>query len=36
MFGTKCFDVKLTKMFDVGRVCEVHTVGSSGSVGGGV
>jgi len=31
--GTKCFDVRLTTMADVGRVREVHTVGS-GAVGG--
>jgi hypothetical protein len=33
MCGTKCFDVKLTTMADVGRGREVHTIGS-GAVGG--
>jgi hypothetical protein len=33
MCGAKCFDVKLTTMADVGRVCKVHTIGS-GAVGG--
>jgi len=30
MCGTKCFDVKLTTMADVGSVCKVHTIGSGG------
>ena len=33
MCGTERFDVKLTKMADVGRVREVHTI-CSGVVGG--
>ena len=36
MCGTKCFDVKLTTITDVGRVREVHTVGSGAEGGVGV